>query len=509
VSTASGIPEWWSSAISPDNGPSGTGGAKPAAERTILLTLMTYFWWALGGGVLEILFGGWYFGSKQAADFQASTAQLQLIYVLLGIFMVAIALGVLGLEAWTYWGGLLLSIGYGAVAVLEVDRWVNGASITLEVKVFIVLNILFALYNISFGLNPAVRKTLRFPAFQGEQFDPPLGICAIVVTLPALVVALLVNQADNHLSNPVLGLVYVVGGALMIVMAFGALRLQTWTWVAAWAWEAALVALSIDLIVRRVTGGSVSVEGLIISIVNILFAATLVYYLARGDVRRAFLHPHPKRPLFAPPMIIGGLLLGVLALVFYFLPSQLGTQAVAYTVPGLVVGLVVGLLPYADPVSRLSGFTVGLLLAFASYMVRGGLLPYTDVWSAVVVFSLLVIITGIAALFRSSAWFVSMLLGAGILYGAVELQFQAAPSAYLATSALALVAILFSFGIGYMVSSLLGIKLVPGSRSDEAPEAPSGTAGAPAEAHTGQKADGAQGATKEKESTKEKEKVAP
>ncbi len=40
------------------------------------------------------------------------------------------------------------------------------------------------------------------------------------------------------------------------------------------------------------------------------------------------------------------------------------------------------------------GFVLGLLLAFASYLVRGGLLPYTNVSAAVVVLLLLAIITG-------------------------------------------------------------------------------------------------------------------
>ena len=223
------------------------------------------------------------------------------------------------------------------------------------------------------------------------------------------------------------------------------------------------------MIVRRVTGSGVSVQGLIASIVSIVFVASVVYYLLLRDVRRAFIHARPKNPLFSPPILIGGLVLAVFAMGAYMLQDQLGTPAIAYTVLGLAIGAIVGMLPDADPVARLMGFMLGLLLAFASYVVRGGYLPYTKWWSAAVVLVLLAIITGIAALFRSSTWFVSMLLGAGILYGMVELQFQAAPSAYLASSALAFLSILFSFGIGYMVSTVLGIKLVPASRAGTAP----------------------------------------
>lgn len=182
-------------------------------------------------------------------------------------------------------------------------------------------------------------------------------------------------------------------------------------------------------------------------------------------------------------MIIGGLLLAVFALVIYLLPGELGTPAIAYTVFGLALGAIVGMLPGADPVARLMGFTLGLLLAFASYVVRGGYLPYTKWSSAVVVLLLLAIITGITVLFRSGTWFVSMLLGAGTLYGAVELQFQEAPSAYLASLALAFLSILLGFGIGYMVSAVLGLEVVPTSGAGAAPSdatPPPGGTGLPA-----------------------------
>jgi hypothetical protein len=209
--------------------------------------------------------------------------------------------------------------------------------------------------------------------------------------------------------------------------------------------------------------------------------------------------------MFSPPILIGGLLLAVFAAVTYLLPGVLGTPAIAYAVLGLAVGAVVGMLPDADPVARLMGFILGLLLAFASYVVRGGFLPYTKFWSALVVLLLLAIITGITALFRSSTWFISMLLGAGILYGAVELPFQLAPSGYLAAAGLALISIMFGFGIGYMVSTVGGLKPVPAAKTGVAPSdaalaaqtagpggTPAGAAavGAAAEAPTGKHAGG-------------------
>jgi len=80
----------------------------------------------------------------------------------------------------------------------------------------------------------------------------------------------------------------------------------------------------------------------------------------------------------------------------------------------------------------------------------------------------------------------------------VELQFQAAPSAYLGSLALAFLSILLGFGIGYMVSAVGGLELVPGSRAGTAPsDAAERAAGPPPDgagtakaAHAGKHAQG-------------------
>jgi hypothetical protein len=471
TTTHLGMPEWWTRLSRGSE-----GGDQAAGEQTILLSFMGYFWWLLLGGVAEILFGGIYFGTKKTAALHLSTPVLQLIYVLVGILMIEVALGILKLRAWVFWGAFLMTGVLAALAITELVRWINGAPLTVEVGVFTILNIVFAAYNIFFLLQPGVRSALRQAAPQRKgQFSPDLVICGVIVTLPALSAALLLSYLDTHLSDPVLGLVYIGGGALMIFMAYGALAKHTWSWVVTWVWVGILVALSITLIVRRATGDGISTEGLIASIASLLFAASAVYYLLRDDVRRTFIHWRPKNPLFNPLFLIAGLALTGFAIMSYLLPGEVGTQAVAYAVPGLVIGLVVGLLPNSDPVTKLMGFVLGLMLAESSYLVRGGLLPYTKTANVIIVPLMLLIITGIAALFRSTAWFVSMLLGAGTLYGLVELEFLAAPSAYLATSTLAFISIFFSFGIGYMVSVLLGLTLSPPSAATPEADVDPGT----------------------------------
>ena len=470
---------------SPDTGEAETGGTPPAGQQTMLLTFMTYFWSASLGGVCQILFGGYFLGSKQQGDFHLSSAWLQLTYILVGLLMVEIALGVLRLEAWVYWASWLFELALTAVVITEIVRWATGAPVTLEVGVFACLDLLFIALNLMFMLQHGVRQTMRYPVFGGEQYSPPLVVFTVVMAVPALSIAILLNYVDKHLSSPALALIYVLTFALMILMAYGALWRQAWTWFMAWAWTAVLTALSVDVIVRRVNGSGISVQGLIASIVSVVFVVSVVYYLLLRDVRKGFIHARLKNPLFSPSVLIGGLALAVFALVIYLLPDQLGTPAIAYTVFGLAIGAVVGMLPDADPVARLMGFTLGLLLAFASYVVRGGYLPYTKWWSAGVVLLLLAIITGIAILFSSTTWFASMLLGAGILYGVVELQFQAAPSAYLASAAVAFLSITFSFGLGYMVTTVLGIKLVSTSRAGTAPSDAAAPAAGPPPGGTG------------------------
>src|SRR5271169_6852557 len=451
----------------------------------MLLTFMTYFWGASLGGVCQILFGGYFLGSKQAGDFHLSSPWLQLIYVLVGLLMIEIALGILRLEAWVYWACWLFEVVLTPVLIIEIVRWATGAPVTLEVGVFACLDLLFIALNLMFLLQHGVRQTMRHPVFRGEEYSPPLVVFVVVLAVPALSISILTNYVDKHLSSPALALVYVLTFALMILMAYGALWRQAWTWFMAWAWTAALTSLSVDVIVRRVNGSGISVQALIASIVSVVFVVSVVYYLLLLDVRRTYIHARSKNPLFSSAVLIGGLVLAVFAGVIYLLPDQLGTPAIAYTVFGLAIGAVVGMLPDADPVARLMGFTLGLLLAFASYVVRGGFLPYTKWWSAGVVVLLLAIITGIAVLFRSITWFASMLLGAGILYGVVELQFQAAPSAYLASLALAFLSILFSFGLGYMVTTVLGVKLVSTSRAGTAPSDAAAPAAGPPPGGTG------------------------
>jgi hypothetical protein len=409
------------------------------------------------------------------------------VYVVAGVGMVTIAFGILRLQRWTYWAACLLSLALAALSADSIVRWLNGTNITLETAFFAGLTIVFCLYNVYFLLTPGTRQALHFRLFEGSQFSAGMALCGLVLLMPALAVTLYVNHINKHLSSPVLLLGYTLIFVLMIVMAFMGLREQRWVWVGAWVWIAVLIWLSTYVILRQLTAKNVDVEGIIFSGVDYLVVVTAIYYLVLKEIREAVFRDRHKHGLFSPRTLTAGVTLAVCALAIYLLQGQLSKLAVTYAVIGMVMGVVVGLLPGADPTNRMMSFVVGVLLAFASYVARGGLLPYTNVSSAIVVMLMLLIITGITALFRSRTWFVGMLLGAGIMYALVEPLFTAGPSGYLAAAGLALAGILLGFGVGYTVSSLFELELVPYKPTEAEPEPalaspPTGPSSAPAAA---------------------------
>jgi hypothetical protein len=437
-----------------------TGWDPSAGSPAVLLTGVTYCWWLMIGGVFEILFGGIYLGGEEA-KFHVSAPELNLIYVLTGVFMLALSLGILRLQRWVWWGAWLMALVLIGLSVDEIVRRINGTPLTNETVFFSALALIFCAYTVYFLSAAGSRDALHYRLFKGSPFSPGMALCAIALATPTLAVTLFVNHINKHLNTPVLLLVYLLGFVLMIVMAFMGLKLKRWVWWGCWGWAIVLTWLSIDVIIRQATATHVESEAIIFSAVNFLVVAVVVYYLVLDDVREAVFRDRPKQTIFSPPTLIGGLLLSVLALAIYLLSDDLGQLPVTYSVFGMVMGVVVALLPGADPTNRLMGFVVGLLLAFASFVVRGGLLPYTKLSAAIVVTLMLLIITGITALIRSRTWFVAMLLGAGTMYGLVEPLFQAAPSGYLAAAGLAFAGILLGFGVGYAVSGFLQLELVP------------------------------------------------
>jgi hypothetical protein len=437
------------------------GWDSSAGVETALLNVIVYAWWFFIGGALQMLFGGMYLGTPQTTQVDVTPAWYSLIAALVGTFMVIIGFGILRLERWAYWSGWVASAALLGLSVTEIVRWATGTPITLEVAFFAMVDVFMAVYAVYLLLMEGTRKSMHFSIFKGSAISAGLVLCGIALSTLSLAGTLFVNHINQNIHDAVLLLALLLGGVLLIVMGFMGAKQTRWVWFADLAAAALLAVLSIYVIVDQFGGGSVDVEGLILSVVALLFVAMVVYLLFLDDVRGVVFAAHGKQALFSPTTLIGGLSLAVLAFVAYMLPGELGKLAVSYTVVGLAMGAVVGLLPGADPANRISAYFAGLFLAFASYVARGGLLPYTKGSAAIVVPLMLLIITGITAVVRSRAWFVLLLLGAGTMYGLVEPAFTAAPSAYLATAGLPFVGILLGFALGYTVSSLLELELVP------------------------------------------------
>ena len=149
MSSSYGAPEWWLRLSSPGAVKPDTGDGPSAAQQTIQLTLMTYFWWFILGGVGEILFGGMYLGGVQAAGFGLSTPWAKLLYVLLGILMIALGQAILRLERWVIWAAWFLGLALLVFSAWEIFRFVTGANMNWFTKIFDCLNVLFALYALA------------------------------------------------------------------------------------------------------------------------------------------------------------------------------------------------------------------------------------------------------------------------------------------------------------------------------------------------------------------------
>ena len=451
-----------------DRGPviSEAGGDSTAAEQT-LTGIVPYAWWFLIAAALELLFGGVALGTPEATGIHVDPPWVTLIYIAVGSYVGVLGFGVLRLERWAYWGAWLATLCLATLSAIEIVRWINGTAITYPTFFFSCLNALFFLFNVYLLIQPGTRKLLRFGPFRGSLFSPGMALCGLALFVPSLALTVFVNYVDKHIRNPTLLLIYLLAGVLLIVMGFCGVRRQRWVWVADLLWIAILTAVSLYVLVDQLghatqsKGPSVNTQGLIASGIGLVIALMAVVVLFSDDLRGAVFRAREKHTLFSAPMLIGGLSLGVFATVIYLLPGELGTVAINDTVLGLAIGAVVGSLPGADVANRISAYYAGVLLAFASYVARGGLLPYTKGSSALVVLLMLVVITVITAVIRSRAWFVLMLLGVASMYGLAEGTFQAAPGTWLAAAGLAVVGPLMGFSLGFAVSSLLAIELLP------------------------------------------------
>ncbi|VXB69838.1 hypothetical protein [Nocardioides sp. AX2bis] len=155
-----------------------------------------------------------------------------------------------------------------------------------------------------------------------------------------------------------------------------------------------------------------------------------------------------------PATLITGVVLAIGVAVAVGLDAVLDLQVSQVVLSGVLLGAVVGLVPARSIGVRLGGFAVGVLVAFACYLLRAGTLPDAASGLAVAAIATVLLCTAIAAasLDRLPLW--SLLLGAGAFAGVYERTFAAAVAETATTSVNTLTALALTVAVGFLVASL-------------------------------------------------------
>jgi hypothetical protein len=153
-------------------------------------------------------------------------------------------------------------------------------------------------------------------------------------------------------------------------------------------------------------------------------------------------------------LIIGGLLAVFAALLAEF-GGSLGMEQIRSALLGATLGAALGFVPgHAGPLSRAGAFLVGVVLAWAGYALRAGVLPDTAGGRALAAFLVIAVLTGIcaASLGRLPLW--SGLLGVAAIAGAYEYAFGIDPTAFTSESVTAATTVLLAAAVGFLVSAV-------------------------------------------------------
>lgn len=170
--------------------------------------------------------------------------------------------------------------------------------------------------------------------------------------------------------------------------------------------------------------------------------------------------------------LVGGLLV-VAAIVVVVLSDLLDLELEAVTVLGLSAGAIVALVPDRTAAGRLVGFLVGLVAAWAGYLLRAGVLPDSLGGRIVAVVLVMVVCVAVAGATSNRVPLWTTLLGAGSMVGAFEHLYAAAPPEVVANSVSATTALLLTSGVGFLVVAFGAPTATPpgqGLRRTPAPE---------------------------------------
>jgi hypothetical protein len=153
-------------------------------------------------------------------------------------------------------------------------------------------------------------------------------------------------------------------------------------------------------------------------------------------------------------LIVGGLLAVFAALLAQF-GGTLGMEQIRSALLGATLGASLGLVPgAAGPLSRAGAFLAGVVLAWAGYALRAGVLPDSPGGRAIAAFLVIAVLTGVcaASFGRLPLW--SALLGVAAIAGAYEYAFGIDPTAFTSQSVTAATTVLLAAAVGFLVSAV-------------------------------------------------------
>ena len=127
---------------------------------------------------------------------------------------------------------------------------------------------------------------------------------------------------------------------------------------------------------------------------------------------------------------------------------------------GLLVGAVLGLVPGRATVGRLGAFGVGVGAAWVGYLLRAGVLPDIPMGRAIAAVVVVSLVTAVATATADRLPLWAGLLGSGVVVGAYEAGFTAAPSDVTSASVVAVTSVVLAAAFGHVVTSLVSSALV-------------------------------------------------
>lgn len=169
--------------------------------------------------------------------------------------------------------------------------------------------------------------------------------------------------------------------------------------------------------------------------------------------------------------LLAGVALAAAAALTAAVAGLVGPEVLGVALLGLALGGALALVPAATPARRAGAFALGLVAAWAGYLLRAVALPDATSGRVVAVVAVVAICVVVAVVSGGRLPLWAALLGAGAMAGAYETAYAANPTAVLSTSPAQATAVLVAAGLGFLAAALVA----PGHPDEEATTEPART----------------------------------